>query len=203
MKIMTMFALFAYAMAGKCHDGALPNEEGWCDCSGRADLEVGSVKFFPENRLVKRGENITLSAEFYDHADYAITGGHVTEYAEVNGKHTMDKNLDLCDVTQCPLAARERRTLSFTESIPADADGRMVVKIQSKDQNGHEMLCLLYEAHISGKGKTLPITPTGFRVPDFVTKNIAAKADCCLDGDCCTGVTFCCKPCAGSCQCCH
>ena len=47
--------------------------QGWCDCSGRPELEVGSVYFYPPNRRVQPSQNLSISASFVDRSPYPIT----------------------------------------------------------------------------------------------------------------------------------
>jgi hypothetical protein len=201
LRLLATHLAAAAALAGaadvSCRTTPLPNDAGWCDCSSNYGLELKSVSISPPLAHVRPGQNLTISV--VSHNDKTVTGGELRVYEALDcDQVVVDKTYDLCkdsSITKCPIEAHEDRVVNLTETVPSDAPvGVYTGKMQARDQDNHEILCVLYNVNVAAAAVK--------KQPDFFEKD-GPNDDCCLQGDCCRGVTFCCQACDGNCTCCH
>jgi hypothetical protein len=108
------------------------------DCGFTPEFTISSLGQSPET-YVKPGDNTTLTLKYY--VPEVISGGTATTSLSLNGIPFSPSTEDLCTKVQCPITIGEHDGSSWT-IFPSGVSGKIVSKVEWKDTNGKQLLCL-------------------------------------------------------------
>jgi hypothetical protein len=107
------------------------------DCSaGASEFAVRSLTFTPDPAI--RGQNGTLESVY--EVPVTVDAGTARYSCSLNGLPVFDQTDDLCTQTACPILAGLHNDFSISP-VP-DTAGKVSCKIDWRDMDGNQLLCI-------------------------------------------------------------